>query len=219
MKGCVTRFCLGLVVLAFLAGGGRTAKADTIVIDVESNFFSPFEVFIATGDTICWFFDTGIHTTTSSDGLWDSGILGPGSMFDYTFNTAGNYGYICTLHFDCCDMEGIIHVVDPVILNGLLSPSGPDPDAIGTASYEMVPYRTTLSVAVQGVTSTNAVDVFVNGNFLGTIGLDPNGNGELDLNTDNGDMIPALQNGDEIEVYDAVDDVTLILIGNVSSGG
>jgi hypothetical protein len=63
------------------------------------------------------------------------------------------------------------------------------------------------------------VDVFVNGNFVGTITLDSNGNGELDLNTANGDMVPNLHNGDEIEVYDAADDVTLILLGNVSVGG
>jgi plastocyanin len=217
MRKRLMRFLVGMSVLALLAGSARVAWADTIVVALESNFFSPAEVSIATGDTIRWEWNTGAHTTTSFDGFWDSGILGPGSVFEQTFDTAGDYSYFCTLHLDCCNMAGIVHVMDPVILVGSLNPTDIDPNASGDASFEMVPYRSTFGVTVANVSSTNAVDVFVNGNFVGTISLDADGNGALNLNTDNGDMVPALQDGDEVEIFDAADDVTLILIGNVHS--
>ncbi|HEV3204467.1 MAG TPA: hypothetical protein VGY77_08795 [Gemmataceae bacterium] len=207
-----------MTVLAFLAGSARVAWADTIVIAVESNLFSPAEVSIATGDTVRWEWNHGTHTTTSFDGFWDSGILGPGSVFEQTFDNSGDFAYFCTLHIDCCNMAGIVHVTDPVVLAGSLSPTDIDPNASGDARFEMVPYRDTFSVAVAGVSSTNAVDVFINGNFVSTIAVDADGNGALNLNTDNGDMVPTLQDGDEVEIFDAADDATLILIGNVHSG-
>jgi plastocyanin len=217
MQRWLARLSVGLVALAFLAGPSGRVNADTIVVQVQSNFFSPNQIFIATGDTIQWVWVSGTHTTTSDDGLWDSGIMSAGSTFSYTFTNAGDYSYHCTLHLACCNMAAIVHVVDPVVLTGSLSPTPVDPNAFGMVNFKAVPYRSTLSVMVGAVTSTNKVDVFVNGGFIGTIALDINGNGELDLNTDNGDIVPNLQAGDEIEVYDAADDITLILIGNVHS--
>jgi plastocyanin len=218
MRRWFARLSVGLVALAFLAGRPGIVNADTIVVEVRSNVFVPAEIFIATGDTVHWTCTGGTHTTTSDDGLWESGNMTAGSTFDFTFNNSGNFDYHCRFHLACCNMAGIVHVVDPVVLTGSLSPTDIDPNAFGMVAFEAVPYRSTLSVMVGGVTSTNAVDVFVNGAFIGTITLDANGNGELDLNTDNGDTVPNLQDGDEIEVYDAMDDTTLILIGNVHSG-
>src|SRR5262249_7262063 len=105
---------------------------------------------------------------------------------------------------------------DSVILFGALVP----PDlvgGIGQVNYEMLTDRTTLSVGVTHVKSAAALDVFVNGDFIGTILLDRVGNGELDLDTDNGDIVPTLPVGDEIEVFDAADDTTLLLIGRLRS--
>jgi plastocyanin len=220
MRSWFSRLAAGLTVLGFLAGAARMARADTIIVEVgtNGNVFSPSTVSIATGDTIRWVWISGTHDTTSADGLWASGDQGQGSTFEYTFATAGTYNYFCARHVACCGMRGTINVFDPVILTGSLNPADIDPNASGEASFEMVPYRSTLSVVVAAVSSTGVVDVFVNGNFIGTIFLDGNGNGELDLNTDNGDSVPDLQDGDEIEVYDASDDATLILIGNVQSG-
>ena len=216
MRGWTARFGAGMAALALLSGWALPARADVIVVGVNSNFFSPNEISVATGDTVAWRVNSGVHTTTSSDGLWDSGLISAGDEFDYTFTASGDYPYICTLHADCCNMVGIIHVVDPVVLQGTLAPTGIDPGASGTANFTMVPYRSTLDVTVQGILSTNAVDVFVNNqNLVGSIVLDGSGSGALHLNTDNGDIVPNLQAGDEIEIYDAVDDMTLILVGTV----
>lgn len=113
MKSGYTHVVVGVAALAFLFGPAQVANADTIVIDVKSNFFSPTDVTVKPGDTVRWVFDQGVHTTTSSTGLWDSGVLSPGSTFEYTFNTVGDFAYICTLHLDCCGMEGTVHVSQP----------------------------------------------------------------------------------------------------------
>jgi len=218
MRKWLMRFIFGLTVLAVLAPSAPVARADTIVVSVEDNHFSPADVFIATGDTIRWEWNSGFHTTTSFDGLWDSDILGPGSVFEQTFTSAGDFSYFCTLHLNCCNMAGIVHVSDPVILAGSLSPTDIDPQASGNATFVMVPYRMTFSVTVQGVSSTDTLDMSVNGTFINTIALDAEGNGALNLNTDNGDMVPVLMDGDEVEIVDPADSVTLILIGNVHSG-
>jgi plastocyanin len=42
--------------------------------------------------------DTAAHTATSTDGVWDSKILNTGDSFSYTFDEAGTFAYICSLH-------------------------------------------------------------------------------------------------------------------------
>jgi plastocyanin len=222
MKGWFARLVVTVAALALLACRTGVSRADVIIVDVESNFFSPTAVTVSVGDTVCWVVDNGFHTTTSGsggtpDGLWDSGFISAGDMFEYTFNDVGDFPYYCSLHFDCCDMEGIVHVVQPVELAATLTAGDADPDATGAASFEMRPNRSSFSVAVAVVSSTAAVDVFVNGNPIGTIALDCSGSGALLLDSQQGDTIPQLQAGDEVEVYDAADDTTLILIGTLAS--
>ena len=61
---------------------------------------------VAVGDTLRWTNrDRQEHTTTSTEGEWDSGTLlqafeqgGVGGMFDHTFTTVGTFAYICTIH-------------------------------------------------------------------------------------------------------------------------
>ena len=52
------------------------------------------------GDTISWTNDESstAHTTTSDDGLWDSGSLSAGGTFEHTFDAAGTFDYICSIH-------------------------------------------------------------------------------------------------------------------------
>jgi hypothetical protein len=102
---------------------------------------------------------------------------------------------------------------DDVRLEADLSPTDVDPGASGRARFESDRYDTQFRVEVQNVSVTDTVDVFVNGDFVGTIVLNYLGQGELDLDARNGDTVPALQDGDEVEVVDAADDTTLILVG------
>ena len=60
---------------------------------------------ILNGDTIVWKnADTAAHTVTSGtvedgpDGIFDSGMLGPGESFTQVFSESGNFPYYCLLH-------------------------------------------------------------------------------------------------------------------------
>jgi nitrite reductase (NO-forming) len=55
---------------------------------------------IAVGDTVTWTNDdTGVvHTVTAADGSFDSGLLGPGQSWSYTFTEPGEFEYFCTPH-------------------------------------------------------------------------------------------------------------------------
>jgi plastocyanin len=200
----------------FAPGAGKI-QADTIMVDADTNFFSPAQVTVAVGDTVTWTFN-GLHTVTSGangmpDGLFDSGFQSSGT-FSFTFTAAGDFPYYCSLHFDCCGMEGLVHVVEPVKFRTHLSAADPDdPNARGKAAFQMRPDRAGFRVKARAVTSTAFLDVFINGNFVGRIALDARGDGDLFLGTQHGDTVPDIQDGDTIAIYDALDDTTLILSG------
>ena len=70
-----------------------------IVANAGSNSFSPNPVEVKVGEAVTWINDdSGRHTVTSKDGVFDSGIMGKGQSFSYTFDKAGEYPYYCTLH-------------------------------------------------------------------------------------------------------------------------
>jgi plastocyanin len=153
--GTLPGFAVGLAAAAFLLSGVGLAKADTVIVDVKSNVFSPKEVTVKAGDTVRWTFDQGVHTTTSSDGLWDSGVLGVGNTFEHTFNDLGDFAYVCTLHVNCCGMQGIVHVASPT----------PTPATLTITASPTAIAGTPFDVTVAAVDSTGAVV----GGYTGTV--------------------------------------------------
>jgi plastocyanin len=70
-----------------------------IVANAGSNSFSPNPVEVTAGETVTWINDdTGRHTVTSKDGVFDSGMMGRGQSFGYTFDKVGEYPYFCDPH-------------------------------------------------------------------------------------------------------------------------
>lgn len=70
-----------------------------IVANAGSNSFSPNPVEVKVGETVTWINDdSGRHTVTSKDGVFDSGMMGKGQSFSYTFEKAGEYPYFCSPH-------------------------------------------------------------------------------------------------------------------------
>jgi len=90
------------------------ARADygaAVNVTMDSSLYLPSEITVTTGATVTWTQTKAniIHTVTSTDGLWDSGLLNPGDTFSFQFTAAGDYRYYCLLHYQ---MHGIVHVVD-----------------------------------------------------------------------------------------------------------
>jgi surface protein len=71
-------------------------------ISITDNMqFDPEELTISVGDTVTWTNNDGMsHTATSTDGpeAFDSGNIGSGDTWSFTFTEAGTYEYKCNYH-------------------------------------------------------------------------------------------------------------------------
>ena len=67
----------------------------------QSLNFQPASITVAVGATVTWTNgDSAHHTVTSTSGpaSFNSGDMGPGATFSFTFNTPGTYKYVCNYH-------------------------------------------------------------------------------------------------------------------------
>lgn len=79
-----------------IASSGRSAIQDVSIVGFS---FQPPSVSINAGDSVRWTeMDGAFHSSTSDDGLWDSGSLPFNGQFSFQFTAAGNYPYHCTPH-------------------------------------------------------------------------------------------------------------------------
>lgn len=86
------------------------APSSTTTVDIRDHAFNPAQLNVAPGTTVTFVNnDTEPHTATADNGLFDTGVLQPGSSFDVFFDGSGTVTYHCELH---PDMQGTI-VVGP----------------------------------------------------------------------------------------------------------
>ena len=61
--------------------------------------FTPPNIAIDPGTTVCWINHGVAHHTVTEDNLvFSSGDMAPNQTFTYTFNTPGTYNYKCLYH-------------------------------------------------------------------------------------------------------------------------
>jgi plastocyanin len=92
------------------AGGGTKArKAASASVNAGDFFFSSASVTIAVGDTVTWH-NSGQapHNATGNNDTFSTGTIDPGSSASHTFNSAGTFSYICTIH---PNMTGTVRVL------------------------------------------------------------------------------------------------------------
>ncbi|HEY6780530.1 MAG TPA: plastocyanin/azurin family copper-binding protein [Thermoleophilaceae bacterium] len=81
--------------------GGAAAKGNTEVV-MKDISFQPGTVTVAKGATVTWKNeDSANHDVTADDGSFKSGGAGDisgGGTFKHTFDKAGSFGYVCTVH-------------------------------------------------------------------------------------------------------------------------
>lgn len=81
---------------------------------MQNTSYNPSTKTVTAGTTIKWINkDSFNHTVTSGspghpDGLFDSGVIGPGGTYTHTFNSAGSFNYYCSIHQDI--MTGTVTV-------------------------------------------------------------------------------------------------------------
>jgi halocyanin-like protein len=70
-------------------------------------------VAVSTGTTVVWEWtgEGGAHNVVAEDGTFDSGetVTEAGTTFEYTFEEAGTYTYVCTPH-EAVGMKGAVYV-------------------------------------------------------------------------------------------------------------
>lgn len=74
-----------------------TQPEATNAVEIKGFAFNPTKITISKGTTVTWTQkDNALHTVTSDN--FDSRNLSTGQTFSQTFNEAGTFKYICTIH-------------------------------------------------------------------------------------------------------------------------
>lgn len=109
MKNVARPLAAAGVALALAACGGTEDDTDDaaqpdagadggeVAVDIVDNDFEPAQLEVGVGDTVSWenVGEAG-HTVTFDDE--DSGDLDPGESYSRTFEEAGEFDYVCTIH-------------------------------------------------------------------------------------------------------------------------
>lgn len=97
--------------IADRTGSGEVTVTAGEMPDGSSFGFSPPAIRVDPGTTVVWEVEEAVHTVTSVDGEFDSGVLEPGDSWDYTFEEPGEYLYLCQPHAGI-GMRGAVVVGD-----------------------------------------------------------------------------------------------------------
>ena len=105
----MTRTILRNLILAaaLLLPLGVQAQAQEIKVTIDNFTFSPAELKVKVGDTVTWTNHDDIPHTVVSAGKFRSKTMDTDNTFTFTFTSAGDYKYFCSLH---PHMTGMIKV-------------------------------------------------------------------------------------------------------------
>ena len=101
---------LSLMALLLFVPTAGAQQGQNMTVNMRDNYFDQANITVPVGTTVTWVQSgNNPHTTTSYDGLWDSGILpgGSGQTFSFTFNEPGTYRYFCRPH----EAQGMVGTV------------------------------------------------------------------------------------------------------------
>jgi plastocyanin len=98
---------LGLAVAATILLGTVSARAEELKVTIDNFTFSPAELKVKVGDTVTWTNHDDIPHTVVSAGKYRSKTMDTDGTFSFTFTSAGDYKYFCSLH---PHMTGMIKV-------------------------------------------------------------------------------------------------------------
>jgi plastocyanin len=107
------------LIAAGVALACASARADNHTVLVTNNAFVPADLTILHRDMVTWSWQLGLHTVTSDDGLFDSGLQVPPQTFSRRFFAPGDYWYYCQVHGSPggIGQSGVVRVIlqrDPI---------------------------------------------------------------------------------------------------------
>ena len=98
---------LGLAVAATILLGIASAQAEELKVTIDNFTFTPAQLTVKVGDTVTWTNHDDIPHTVVSAGKFRSKPMDTENTFTFTFTSAGDYKYFCSLH---PHMSGMIKV-------------------------------------------------------------------------------------------------------------
>jgi plastocyanin len=96
-----------ILAAALLLPLGVNAQAEELKVTIDNFTFSPAELKVKVGDTVTWTNHDDIPHTVVSAGKYRSKTMDTDDHFSFTFTSAGDYKYFCSLH---PHMTGMIKV-------------------------------------------------------------------------------------------------------------
>jgi glucose/arabinose dehydrogenase len=103
-------------------------QTQTNSVMIKNFSFQPGSINVTNGTTVIWANDDSTaHTVTSSDGIFNSGNIAPGKVFNFTFTKPGKYQYQCLIH---PSMVGYVIVSSGS--SGAVAASATDPNSTNT---------------------------------------------------------------------------------------
>ena len=106
-------------------------QTQTNDVMIKNFSFQPSSINVTNGTTVTWANDDSTeHTVTSSDGIFNSGNIPPGKVFNFTFTKPGKYQYQCLIH---PSMVGYVIVASgkPAIAATSTDPASTDTTNVG----------------------------------------------------------------------------------------
>jgi plastocyanin len=90
-------------------GGGGGGGGGATEVSEEGIAFNPAEVTVGVGDTVTWTNNDSVAHDVTADSFssGEPGGMDPGATFEHTFEEAGTFDYVCTVH---PGMEGTVVV-------------------------------------------------------------------------------------------------------------
>jgi plastocyanin len=71
----------------------------SVLVEIKKHTYDPDSITVPVGTAVVWRnFDSVPHTATSTNGLFDSGVMEQNENFSYIFQDPGTYDYYCPIH-------------------------------------------------------------------------------------------------------------------------
>ena len=77
----------------------NAAASPVVTVGMDHNTFIPGEITVAAGTTVTWVNNEAMpHTVVDQNKGFRSKMLAKEATFSFTFTTAGDYDYLCSIH-------------------------------------------------------------------------------------------------------------------------
>ena len=103
----INRRDFGIAVVAAMLLPVGSARAEDVAVHIDNFVFEPAQLTVKVGQTVTWTNRDDIPHTVVCAGKFRSKTMDTDGTFTFTFTTAGEYKYFCSLH---PHMQGVVKV-------------------------------------------------------------------------------------------------------------